>query len=113
MHVNLKEEPKIENNFKLICGQGDVISKQPIMDDFFSLKIRNTLRLRRTVYVYERRLNKGLEKDDYCFCRRNRKGIELNEVNSHLGWVKVTDEHPNVPLKSKIFHADETYIASN
>ena len=43
-------------------------------------------------------------------CENELKGIELNEANSQLRWVKVNDGHPDVYLKSQIILANETYI---
>ena len=113
MYINLKEKPKIENNFRLVCGWGEVIGKQPLVDEFFQLKVRNTLRLRRTVQVYERRLRKGMANEDDLgcgLCESELKDIELNEANSQLRWVKVNGGHPDVQLKSQIILANETYI---
>ena len=35
VNVDLDQMPQFENNFKLICGSGNVISKIPLLDDFF------------------------------------------------------------------------------
>ena len=108
VQVNLAEEPKPENNFKLICGTGNVVSKEPLIDDFFSLKVRNTLRLRRTVEVYDRRAKRRKGEDTGCPCGgKDSRDISSTEANSRLTWVQVRDD--NV-LRSKTFHAGETYV---
>ena len=108
VQVNLAEEPKPENNFKLVCGTGNVVSKEPLIDDFFSLKVRNTLRLRRTVEVYDRRAKRRKGEDTGCPCggKDSRDG-QGTAANSRLTWVQGRDD--NV-LRSKTFHAGETYV---
>ena len=110
MHVNLEEEPRAENNFKLVCGTGNVISKEPLMDPFFNLKVRNTVRLRRTVEVYTRRPKRRKGDNIGCPCgAKPIKNIEITEANSRLTWVRVQNKD-QFDLKSEVFFANETYL---
>ena len=41
------------NNFKLLCGSGEVNAFEPLIDDLFALKVKNAVRLRRTVEILD------------------------------------------------------------
>ena len=42
-----------KNNFKLLSGSGEVNTSEPLVDDLFVLKVKNAVRLRRTVEILE------------------------------------------------------------
>ena len=108
VQIDLSQRLQEENNFKLVIGTGNVISTEPLTDPFFNLKVRNTLRLRRTVEVYDRRPKKRKGKDPICPCSGTApKGSDMIDTNSHLTWVPVRNQQD---MKSDTFFASETFV---
>ena len=54
MHVDLSN-PSPEDNYKLVCGHGTITTDDVPTDYLFHVRIKNAIRILRTVEVYEMR----------------------------------------------------------
>ena len=93
-----------QNNFKLLSGTGLVTCSGYLRDELFGLSIRNTLRIRRTVEIYDRQTLPKIRPLG-CGCEDSGENLrKQNIIDQKLRWIKVSKHHA-LGFKTAIFYA--------
>jgi len=98
--------PKIENNFKLVYASGITTNDDPLVDSDLGIEVQNSVRLVRTVEMYQWVETEHEKKDEpttYTYERQWRSyPIDSSRFNDSYSY----QNPPNMPLMSNSFQAN-------
>lgn len=98
--------PKIENNFKLVYASGITTNDDPLVDSDLGIEVQNSVRLVRTVEMYQWVETEHEKKDEpttYTYERQWRGyPIDSSRFNDSYSY----QNPPNMPLMSNSFQAN-------